>query len=150
MKLLIRILDFYNSFWNHKIEHPFAKSIHKNMSWGQNKNYFSFCGTGRVRFFLNDVARLCNLQCYWSDIEDISSYNSILSHFHKGMQYKVKIRPYSTTDYLEYRQRVFFVTRTKFLLPIHSLFLQTKAKGNYFREVVLFYWKKLTKVKWET
>ena len=44
-----------------------------------------------------------------------------------------------------------FVTRTKSLLPIHSLFIQIKGKGKSIREIVLSYLrKKLKKVKWET
>ena len=47
---------------------------------------------------------------------------------------------------------MFLVTRTKPLLPLLPIypFLSNKRKGKSLREVVIFYLKKIKKVKWET
>ena len=45
---------------------------------------------------------------------------------------------------------MFFTTRTKSLLPIHLLFLQTKGKGNPLEKLLFFILKKTEKVKRET
>ena len=45
---------------------------------------------------------------------------------------------------------MFFVTRAKSLLPIHSTFLQAKGKENPFDKLFFFDLKKLKKVKWQT
>ena len=62
-------------FNNHKTEHPFAdllrgdwqslrqRCAHKKISSGQNKNYFCFRAMDRMRFFSDQVAGLCDLQC---------------------------------------------------------------------------------------
>ena len=46
------------------------------------------------------------------------------------------------------KRKCYFVTRKKSLLPMWSNFW-TKTKGTFLREVILFYWKKKTKAKWE-
>ena len=63
------------------------------------------------------------------------------------MQSKVKIRLSSSTDYLEYRQKIKNVFRYKSKVFVtHSLaFSSSKRKGKPLREVVLFYLKKKLK-----
>ena len=69
-----------------------------------------------------------------------------------GTQTKVKIRLSSSTDYLEYRQKIKNVFRHENKAFVtHSLgFSSNKRKGKSLREFVPFYLNKLKKVKWET
>ena len=65
-----------------------------------------------------------------------------------GTQTKVKIRLYSATDYLEYRQKIeniFLLREPSLCYPFTRFFSKQKRKGNSLEK---FLFRKMTKVKW--
>ena len=129
------------------------RCAHKKIIWGQNKNYFCFRATDRVLFLFDEVtdqvsyffSTLCRLWLLFN-----SKLDFLISI--TGTQAKVKIRLSSSTDYIEYRQKIQTVFRyKKKVFVTHSLaFSSIKRKGKSLRNFFFYFKKKLKKVKWET